>query len=683
MTRFTEFTEIVSSCQNSPIGKLLPNALYLHNSALNSLAPLLQDYESQARKLLNNLEGFTLVKFAIDRPKISYLFYPDFDSDPHPKLHKSIIVDLVSQQIQQRYYQDSDNPPVLHRKETFVTEDYPLYQEFAALTNLEVALGLLANSRQIGTWQEWQQRLWQQGIDFEGHRLVCPLDFLGGNKKTVAIERHKAALIRKELSRPVCLALEAGLFNEESSFFDYGCGYGSDLKFISDRLRCAYGDRDYFCSGWDPYYYPDNPCTEADIVNLGYVINVIEDMAERRQALIEAWQLTNRVLIVAAQVLIDDRTRGLVAYGDGVITSRNTFQKYYQQEELKAYIDRVLNVDAVAVGLGIYFVFRDEGEAEAFRASRFHSRVSTPRVQAKVRNFADYQKLLTPLMEFYTQHGRLPVKGELAEEEAIKAEFHHYRSAFKLISKATDEQEWQAITEKRRQDLLVYLALTKFGDRPSAQKLSAPVKEDFKALFGSYKQACVLADKLLFSISNLKKIGYLCQQSSIGKKLKNALVIHISALETLDPLLRVYEGCASCTLGRLENANLIKLYFHKPKISYLFYHDFDTIAHPLLHTIMDVDIRNLSVSYQEYYLPDNPPVLHQKDLLVADDYPLYHEFAKLTHQEDNLGLFKNLSAISRFQGWLQCLKKHNLIIKGHQLYRISKIDDIGEAQNNK
>jgi DNA phosphorothioation-associated putative methyltransferase len=77
------------------------------------------------------------------------------------------------------------------------------------------------------------------------------------------------------------------------------------------------------------------PPSPADVVNLGYVINVIEDTAERREALINAWNLAQKVLIVAAQVLIDDRTRGVIAYGDGIITSRNTFQKYYEQEELK------------------------------------------------------------------------------------------------------------------------------------------------------------------------------------------------------------------------------------------------------------------------------------------------------------------------------------------------------------
>jgi len=58
------------------------------------------------------------------------------------------------------------------------------------------------------------------------------------------------------------------------------------------------------------------------------VINVIEDPAERREALINAWELTRKVLLVAAQVLINDSSRGQLAYGDGIITSRNTFQKY-------------------------------------------------------------------------------------------------------------------------------------------------------------------------------------------------------------------------------------------------------------------------------------------------------------------------------------------------------------------
>lgn len=62
---------------------------------------------------------------------------------------------------------------------------------------------------------------------------------------------------------------------------------------------------------------------------------MIENVTERREALIKAWSLTKEILIVSAQVLIDDRTSGYMIYGDGIVTERNTFQKYYEQEELK------------------------------------------------------------------------------------------------------------------------------------------------------------------------------------------------------------------------------------------------------------------------------------------------------------------------------------------------------------
>ncbi|MBW4536823.1 MAG: DNA phosphorothioation-associated putative methyltransferase [Pleurocapsa minor HA4230-MV1] len=659
MVTLEKFSTIVSHCKNSIIGKHLPDALYVHANALSNLDPVLKEYESRARNLVNNLDRATIVKFGTDRPKISYLYYPDFDRDPHPQLHQSIVVDLVTEQVSVRQYHNSHNPPILHRKETFVGKNYPLYQTFAELTKGEVALGLLDNSRHIGTLQEWTRLLLEQGVSLVEHHVACPIDSPVAQKQTILIERHKAALKRSELSRPVRIALEADLFREGTSFFDYGCGCGEDIKQIK-----SYG---YLASGWDPFYRPNTNLEPADIVNLGYIINVIEDIAERRQALIKAWSLTQRVLIISAQVLVDDRRRGLVAYGDGVVTNRNTFQKYYEQEELKLYIDQVLEVESIPAGLGIYLVFRQEAEAEFFRASRLYSRLSTPRIQGKVRNFEDYRDLLTPLMDFYTKRGRLPVKGELASEEAIKGEFRSFQRAFKLILQATDRHEWDAIAEKRRQDLLVYLALGKFSGRPTIRKLAPEIKADVKALFGSYKQACTIADILLIHVGDLQKIANLCQTSNIGKQLDGALAVHISALEKLPPLLRLYEGCASRNFYRLENANIVKIYYNKPKITYLVYPEFDTKAHPALQATMEVDLHNLSVTYHDISDETNPLILHQKDALVAPDYPSYKKFVRLTKKEQNSGLLKNRDAIRRLHGWLRCLRENEIVIEGHKL----------------
>lgn len=134
------------------------------------------------------------------------------------------------------------------------------------------------------------------GIKIHSHVLTCPTSRISAISQP-KIDRHKAALARTDLSKPVRLVLEAGLFTPETIFFDYGCGHEGDI----DRI----GDHGYTSSGWDPYYRPDAACTAADIVNLGYIINVIEDPAERREALLKAWQLAGKVLIVAAQVLIE------------------------------------------------------------------------------------------------------------------------------------------------------------------------------------------------------------------------------------------------------------------------------------------------------------------------------------------------------------------------------------------
>ena len=170
-----DFPAIAELCQKSDFGKRLPNALYIHVSALERLDPLLQSYEEIARELISNIDAVTLIKFSTDTPKLSYLFYPDFYTDPHPALVSSMVVNLETNQVSDRDYSDSLNPPILHRKETFVSPDYPYYLDFVHLTNLEVSLGLLENSRSIGTRQQWEKRLTQKQITFEGHYLACPL----------------------------------------------------------------------------------------------------------------------------------------------------------------------------------------------------------------------------------------------------------------------------------------------------------------------------------------------------------------------------------------------------------------------------------------------------------------------------------------------------------------------------
>ena len=77
---------------------------------------------------------FNLLKFHTASPKISFLAYPDFEKDPHPILAESIIVDLITGKVRRDDYRTRANPPILHRKETFLPPDHPLHAKFAKLT---------------------------------------------------------------------------------------------------------------------------------------------------------------------------------------------------------------------------------------------------------------------------------------------------------------------------------------------------------------------------------------------------------------------------------------------------------------------------------------------------------------------------------------------------------------------
>jgi hypothetical protein len=63
---------------------------------------------------------FNLLKFHTASPEISFLAYPDFEKHPHPALKESVIVDLVTGKTRRDDYGTRANPPILHRKETFL-----------------------------------------------------------------------------------------------------------------------------------------------------------------------------------------------------------------------------------------------------------------------------------------------------------------------------------------------------------------------------------------------------------------------------------------------------------------------------------------------------------------------------------------------------------------------------------
>ena len=470
---------------------------------------------------------------------------------------------------------------------------------------------------------------------------------------------HKTAIQRWSLSRPVALALDDGLLSTKTTFFDYGCGRGGDLK----RLH----KMGVPVAGWDPAYFPDEERTPADVVNLGYVVNVIEDLEERAVALCAAWGLTQKLLIVAARLEWEARTVEGDFQGDGIVTRKRTFQKFFAQDELRDWIQRTVGRPGVAAAPGVFYVFRDTAEEQAFVAGRLSRPRRVHSVQFGEEVYEQRQDLLQPLMDFVSQQGRLPVDAELDTALQIKEVFGSVARAFSLVRRVTGPDPWETIRRERRDDLLVYLALAAFGKRPRFGKLPEALRCDIRAFFGTYNAACTEADRLLYSAGDQHAIDRACAQAPIGKVLPGALYVHHTALSRLPPLLRVYEGCGRQLAGSVEGLTLVKLGRRQPKVSYLVYPEFDRVGHPALAEAFISDLARLDLHHRDYRSTPGPPVLHRKELLVALDHPDRGRFARLTAQEEALGLLSTGRSIGTRDDWHAVLREEGVTVRGHRI----------------
>ena len=229
------------------------------------------------------------------------------------------------------------------------------------------------------------------------------------------VSSHKTAISRNNFSRPIQLALASNLIPENSSFFDYGCGKGDDIRALKSLGHNV--------SGWDPTHKPKAKLKNADIVNLGFVVNVIEDPKDRFDAVKKAYSLTNKILIVSSRLTFEIKNNNHRPYKDGFLTARKTFQKFYTQEELKTFIDTALNVNCVPGAPGVFFVFKDDALKSAFEANRYRRR-STFRIKLNANElFEENKSILQPVIDFLLSRGRLPDDSEVQNLNDLNEKF--------------------------------------------------------------------------------------------------------------------------------------------------------------------------------------------------------------------------------------------------------------------
>ena len=129
------FTLYKALVKDINIGKQLPDAIYLHKDALCKIPIELQQFIPAVAKAWNFDDNqWNLVKLFKSEFRISLLSYPSFYSDSYPVLEQSVNVDLSKLSYKTTCYRTSNNPPILHRKETMILPESDYYQYFSALT---------------------------------------------------------------------------------------------------------------------------------------------------------------------------------------------------------------------------------------------------------------------------------------------------------------------------------------------------------------------------------------------------------------------------------------------------------------------------------------------------------------------------------------------------------------------
>jgi len=289
---FAEYKKLVSSI---PYGKSLPDSVYIHESAIDILP---QQLGSHFARAIIDLElddkDWNILKFFKREHKVTLLNYPDFFADSYPSLHTSYTVDLGKKSFRKANYVKSNNPPILHRKETFLKPDHPLVPTFIEITQEGETIGLYEKSNRIGFKLNWERLIKSKGYFLDDGRLKPLTERPISQSKPPSfngnVERHKTAIDRNQLSQPMQALARHNYLNDEYSVLDYGSGKGDDVRELE-----AHG---IDVTGWDPVHSPDEKYSNRDIVNLGFVLNVIEDRQERKETLINAWDHTDIVVVV-------------------------------------------------------------------------------------------------------------------------------------------------------------------------------------------------------------------------------------------------------------------------------------------------------------------------------------------------------------------------------------------------
>lgn len=546
------------------VGKRVGGFLYVHRDALAAAGERVAETVGRVAASDPGLE-WNVAKVG-DSPaaagKLSLLLYEEFSSSAFPALRRAATLDAASGSFAVTDYSARSNPPILHRKETLLAPDDPRIPAFRAITARAEERGLFRDTKKIGTRRAWERLLKEAGLRTEGGLLLDEF------QEAVAVSREKTAMARSGLSQPVGLMVRYGMLGRDSELFDYGCGRGDDVSTLLANGYAAFG--------WDPSFRPNGERRRADVVNLGFVINVIEDPHEREETVRSAWGYAERGMAVSVMVPGKYRVDGLRQHGDGYLSRKKTFQKYFFQDELIALVSSVTGERPVSLSPGIVAVFRDkELEQQVLLRKRSRAallaRISVPPREPRVPA-AKAEPLVGRAAEELEAIWRMAMDlGRLPAEEEMDASVLASLSAKRIspsralaacVQEIIDPAQMKLAADARREDLLVHFALSLFPGAPAYGSLPGSIQRHVRTLFGSHSAVMEAARGSLLALrdpDHVKDAFARAAASGFASFDAGRLRFSADSLEQLPVPVRIVAGCADIVHQGFTSLDLIEI----------------------------------------------------------------------------------------------------------------------------
>ena len=434
------------------------------------------------------------------------------------------------------------------------------------------------------------------------------------------VRRDRTAIARSDLSRPVQRLIGSGVLSPEHSLFDYGCGLGDDVRFLRSL--------GYVAHGWDPAHRPDEALQRATVVNLGYVLNVIERPAERAQALRRAYDLAETCLCVSVLIGSASYAGEVQAYGDGVLTSRNTFQRYYRQEEVAGYLQEVIGIVPIPLEAGVFLIFRRSEDAHAFLLNRLQRAVplihGVPRQRKRLLRAAlleafqkEHKEDWAEYADFVAGHGRPPATVELRSLQAAAEHGLGPSDLWEAAASALSQSQLKELRRVRTNQYIVFMAISRFRGIPRLGDLSVTARFDIRYYFRSYIQLKELSNKHLFAAGDEERVAQLCEAAPVGVNTADGYFVARRDLSQLDPTLQIYARLGELFYGDLDRMDIVKIHKTSPRLSLFSLNDLNE-AVPRLKTRVKIDLQGQQVRFFDHSENVEPEVLVGKQLLGFD-----------------------------------------------------------------